>query len=57
LGGQVTGARFLGPIRRVTLRLASGRMIVADIPARAAAIGIGDVLSLAPVAPPAIVPR
>ncbi len=57
LSGQVTGARFLGPIRRVTLRLSSGRMVVADIPARAAAIGIGDVLSLAPVAPPAIVPR
>jgi ABC-type Fe3+/spermidine/putrescine transport system ATPase subunit len=57
MAGTVLACRFLGAMRRVTLRLASGTAIVADIPARAATVMPGERLSLAPVAPPAIVPR
>ncbi len=57
LSGTVLAARFLGATRRVTLRLACGQALVADIPARAHPVAPGQMLSLAPVSPPAIVPR
>jgi hypothetical protein len=41
----------------VTLRLASGDLVVADMRARSPAVLPGQVLRLAPAAAPAIVPR
>jgi ABC-type Fe3+/spermidine/putrescine transport system ATPase subunit len=57
LEGTVTAQRFLGAVRRVTLRLASGDLVVADMRARSPAVLPGQVLRLAPAAAPAIVPR
>jgi ABC-type Fe3+/spermidine/putrescine transport system ATPase subunit len=56
LVGRVETARFLGPTLRVSLRLASGRVLVADLPGRETAPRPGETLALAPVAPPALLP-
>ena len=56
VAGTVETARFLGARRRVTLRLATGTRLVADLPARHPAPKPGTVLVLAPTAPPAVLP-
>ena len=56
LAGTIEAARFLGARRRITLRLPSGRTVLADLPARHGAVAVGDRLAVAPAAAPALLP-
>jgi ABC-type Fe3+/spermidine/putrescine transport system ATPase subunit len=56
LDGVVETARFLGARLRVTLRLASGTRLVADLPARQRGARPGEAVALAPAAAPAVLP-
>nr|WP_291296379.1 ABC transporter ATP-binding protein [Elioraea sp.] len=54
LRGVVEQSRFLGAALRVSVRLASGVVVVADLPSRLASVRVGDALALSPAAAPAI---
>jgi ABC-type Fe3+/spermidine/putrescine transport system ATPase subunit len=54
LSGTVEQVRFLGAALRVSVRVGSGVVVIADLSSRQAAVRVGDTLALAPAAAPAI---